>query len=240
MSMVVRFLAALLALGACSPTGYRVIASAPSGPWFQFIYAPISKTVYPRALKEIVGTVRDAQNLVSQTEAASRGGASLSGNQSWFTLDFGVEVRDLRGEYSIANSFASSQVGGLVSMHIDAASSSSGLALSFTESPMFISPFSSDDSTFPSPNMSYDGVLHLDTPLKKGLWTQPSAMLRGGFRYLTIVSTGQGETTISNVSTAISFMTHVEDLRNYSGYFYAQDPVFDDHNFLTKVCFYSS
>ena len=30
-------------------------------------------------------------------------------------------------------------------------------------------------------------------------------------------------------------MPHVEDLRAYTGYFYAIDPVFHDKNFLTKV-----
>lgn len=120
-------------------------------------------------------------------------------------------------------------------MHIDAASSSSELALAFTESPMFISPLTSDDSTYPSANTSYDGVLHLAQPLVVGPWTQPTAMLRGGFRYLTISSTAPGSTTISNVSVAISFAPHFEDLRNYSGYFYARDPVFHDPDFLTKV-----
>ena len=120
-------------------------------------------------------------------------------------------------------------------MHIDSASPTSGLALSFTESPMFISPFTSDDSSYPAPNMSYDGVLHLNTPLERGLWTQPSAILRGGFRYLTIASTASGSTTISNVSVAISFMPHVDDLRDYSGYFHAKDPVFHDADFLTKL-----
>ena len=122
-----------------------------------------------------------------------------------------------------------------MSIHIDSVSSTSGLALSFTESPMFINPFTSDDSSYPSPNMSYDGVLHLDTPLKRGLWTQPTATLRGGFRYLTIVSTAPGESKISNVSTAISFAPHIENLRDYAGYFYAKDPVFHDEDFLTKV-----
>ncbi|KAF7789127.1 hypothetical protein EIP86_000062 [Pleurotus ostreatoroseus] len=83
--------------------------------------------------------------------------------------------------------------------------------------------------------MSYDGVLNLERPLKRGLWTQPAAMLRGGFRYLTVVSTAPGVITISNISVAISFAPHFADLRNYSGYFFAKDPVFHDPNFLIKV-----
>ena len=127
------------------------------------------------------------------------------------------------------------QVGGLISMTFNNVSPSSSLALSFTESPMFISPLTSDDSSYPAPNMSYDGVLHLESPLQEGFWTQPSATLRGGFRYLTLVSTSDASVTVSNVSCAISFMPHVENMREYSGYFFATDPVFHDKDFLTKV-----
>lgn len=31
-------------------------------------------------------------------------------------------------------------------------------------------------------------------------------------------------------------MPHKDDLRDYSGFFYSQDPVFHDVDFLTKVC----
>lgn len=122
-------------------------------------------------------------------------------------------------------------------MNIASSSPSPSLALSFTESPMFISPLTSDDSSYPSPNMSYDGILHLSTPLRSGYWAQPSATLRGGYRFLTFVSTSSTPVSISNITCAISFMPHVQDLRNYSGYFYAKDPVFHDQDFLTKVPF---
>lgn len=100
---------------------------------------------------------------------------------------------------------------------------------------MFISPWTSDDSSYPAPNMSYDGVLRLATPLTPGLWTQPADRLRGGFRYLTVASTASGSTTISNVSVTISFTPHVQDLRDYAGYFCTRDPVFHDPDFLTKI-----
>lgn len=131
------------------------------------------------------------------------------------------------------------QVGGLISMNFDAVETSSSIALSFTESPLFISPTTSDDSADSSANMSYDGVLHVPSPLSTGYWTQPSSRLRGGFRYLTIVLTSDNPVTISNVTCAINFMPNVQDLRNYSGYFYAPDPVYSDRDFLTKVCFIS-
>ena len=112
-----------------------------------------------------------------------------------------------------------------MSLNFDNVSSASSIALSFTESPMFISPLTSDDSTYPSANQSYDGVLEVTSPLPSGFWTQPAERLRGGYRFLTIVSTSDDPVTISNVSCAISFAPHISNLRDYSGYFFASDPV---------------
>ncbi|KAF9007092.1 Six-hairpin glycosidase-like protein [Cyathus striatus] len=172
---------------------------APSGKWDSFNFAPKSKTVYPAAIHSSQGTVKNAQKLVR-----NQGSATLSGQGSWVALDFGVEV------------------GGLISLNFDTVSSTSAISLSFTESPTFIRPTASDDST-------------VAAPLKKGFWTQPSNALRGGFRYLTIVSNSAAAVSISNVSCAISFMPHVDDLRAYSGYFYTQDTGFHDPDFLTKI-----
>ena len=106
-------------------------------------------------------------------------------------------------------------------MNLDSVASTSSLALSFTESPMFIRPTASDDSSTPSASTTYDTVLPITAPLTTGLWTQPAFSLRGGFRFLTIVLTSaEGAVTLSNVSCAISFMPHVDDLRAYTGYFF--------------------
>ncbi|KAH9837900.1 Six-hairpin glycosidase [Rhodofomes roseus] len=188
-----------------------VLASAPSGPWDAFNFAPPARTVYARYIRETGGNVAGATNLLSE------GSAALSGDGSYVTLDFGFEVR------------------GWVSLNFDAVSSDSSISLSFTESPLFISPYNSDDSSYPSANMYYDGVLHVPAPLDAGFWTQPRAQLRGGYRFLTIASTSDNAVSISNVSCEISFMTHVEDMRNYSGYFYASDPNYVDQNFLTRL-----
>jgi hypothetical protein len=126
------------------------------------------------------------------------------------------------------------QVGGLISLNFDSVEATSSIALSFTESPSFIRPTASDDSSFPDESTTYDTVLNVPAPLPTGLWTQPAFSLRGGFRFLTIVSTASQPITISNVSCSISFMPHVDDLRAYTGYFSAADPDFHDPNFLTK------
>ncbi|KAJ6603318.1 glycoside hydrolase family 78 protein [Mycena vulgaris] len=83
--------------------------------------------------------------------------------------------------------------------------------------------------------IALDFGVEVPAPLATGHWTQPSFSLRGGFRFLTIVSTSAAAVTISNVSCSISFMPHVDDLRAYTGYFSAPDPGFHDPNFLTKI-----
>ncbi|KAK0200614.1 Six-hairpin glycosidase [Desarmillaria ectypa] len=166
-----------------------VLALAPSGPWDAFNYARKSKTVYPRDIYKIAGSVSGARYLV----------------------------------------------GGLVSLNFDAVDNTSSVSLSFTESPAFVNPLASDDSSNATPDMNYDGVLTIPAPLSRGRWTQPSYSLRGGFRYLTIVSHSGTTLELSNISCAILFMPHVEDLRAYTGYFSASDPVFHDKYFLTKV-----
>ncbi|KAF9459381.1 Six-hairpin glycosidase [Collybia nuda] len=197
----------------CFPALFVSISGrAPPGAWDVFNYAPTSKTVYPTAIHSVSGSVQNAQGLVGNA-----GSATINGVGSWVALDYGKEV------------------GGLISLNFNTITSTSAISLSFTESPSFIRPTASDDSSFPSENTTYDGVLRVPAPLKTGFWTQPASALRGGFRFLTIVSNANSPVTISNVSCAISFMPHVQDLRAYSGYFYAKDPVFHDEDFLTKV-----
>ncbi|KIY62492.1 glycoside hydrolase family 78 protein [Cylindrobasidium torrendii FP15055 ss-10] len=186
-------------------------ALAPSGPWDAFNFAPSSRTVYPTAIYKLEGTIQGADQLVQNA-----GTATLAPG-SWVALDYGVEV------------------GGLVSITFDIIADNASFALSFTESPMFVNPLASDDSSNSAINMTYDGILDVRAPISEGLWTQPAERLRGGFRYLTIVSKADTDIELSNVSCEISFMPHVEDLRAYTGYFYASDPDFHDEDFLTKI-----
>ncbi|EJD02571.1 glycoside hydrolase family 78 protein [Fomitiporia mediterranea MF3/22] len=189
------------------------LASAPSGPWDAFNFAPESRLVRPTAIFKTEGTIQNSSALLTEAD-----GAMISGNNSWVTLDFGKEI------------------GGLISLNVDShTSENSSLSLSFTESPLFISPTTSDDSVRSVASENYDGVLPLPAPLPSGHWTIPKERLRGGFRFLTIVSNDASDVTISNVSCAITFAPHVENLRDYAGYFYAKDPVFHDEDFLTKV-----
>ena len=63
------------------------LGSAPKGPWDAFNYAPDSRTVRPQTIYNVSGSVKGSDKLL--TEA---GLTTFSGNQSYVTLDFGVEV----------------------------------------------------------------------------------------------------------------------------------------------------
>ena len=124
-------------------------------------------------------------------------------------------------------------------MNLNPASDASSFSLAFSESPLFVRPFASDDSTYPQENTTYDGVEPVSGPLTSGLWTQPSRWLRGGFRYLTIVSNSDDALTISNVTCAIEFSPNSENLRDYAGYFSTKDCGSEDEDFLTKSTFFA-
>ncbi|KAJ6632183.1 glycoside hydrolase family 78 protein [Mycena sp. CBHHK59/15] len=186
---------------------------APAGPWDAFNYAPASKTVRPVSVRTVSGQVSGAHGLVQNFATQ----ATFTGNSSYVVLDWGKEV------------------GGILSLTIDAATPSSQFSLSFTESPEFINPNLSDDSCHVAATMDADGVQSYRAPLQNGLLTQTIGQQRGGFRYLTIVSNNAAALTISNITLQITFMPHWADLRAYPGYFFAADPGFHDADFLTKL-----
>ncbi|KAJ4477471.1 glycoside hydrolase family 78 protein [Lentinula aciculospora] len=192
------------------------IAKAPAGPWDAFNFAPSSRTFLPKSVYATVGQVIGAENLLEN--ATSTEGATVTGNGSYVVLDFGQEV------------------GGRLTFQIDAATSSSSISLSFTESSLFISPTVSDDSCTVSPAHNLDGVLSLPFPLTVNeTFTQTVGDQRGGFRFLTIVSNDNASVIISNVTLNATFMPQLDDLSAYTGYFYAQDSGFHDTDFLTKL-----
>ncbi|KAF9073410.1 glycoside hydrolase family 78 protein [Rhodocollybia butyracea] len=193
-----------------------VAAVAPAGPWDAFNLASSTRGVTPKSVRLTVGQVTGAENLIGNTMSTK--GATIAGNGSYVVLDFGQEV------------------GGRLSIQIDSATSSSALSLSFTESPLFISPTTSDDSCVASFLEDSDGVLSLPPLTSNETYTQTVGDQRGGFRFLTIVSNGEEPVTISNIVLNITFMPQLEDLRAYTGYFFATDTTgFHDPEFLTKL-----
>ncbi|KAF9077676.1 Six-hairpin glycosidase [Rhodocollybia butyracea] len=193
-----------------------VAALAPAGPWDAFNFAPSTRSFTPKSVHSIVGQVTGADNLLGNSKSTH--GATIAGNGSYVVLDFGQEV------------------GGRLSIQIDSATRSSAMALSFTESPLFISPTTSDDSCMSVPTENFDGVLHLPTLTSNETYIQTIGDQRGGFRFLTIVSNGEEPVTISNITLNATFMPQFDDLSAYTGYFYTIDTSgFHDPDFLTKL-----
>lgn len=226
--IIVSFLVALLAP--------PVISIAPAGPWDAFNFAPSGRTFTPKSVHSTVGSVVGAENLLGSAQTTH--GATLSGNGSYIALDFGQEVG-----HTLLMSFTTNsclQVGGRLTFDLESTTSSSTVTLSFTESPMFISPTESDDSCRMSPFNNLDGVLTIPTGLTANeteVYTQTIGDQRGGFRYLTIASTANDvSVTISNLILNATFMPQFDNLNGYTGYFYAIDTTgFHDPDFLTKI-----
>ena len=65
-----------------------VLARAPSGPWDAFNYAPKTRVVSPIAVHTVQGEVSDPESLIRDGLVS----ATLTGNASWVTVDFGKEV----------------------------------------------------------------------------------------------------------------------------------------------------
>ncbi|KAE9398819.1 Six-hairpin glycosidase [Gymnopus androsaceus JB14] len=140
-------------------------------------------------------------------------GATFSGNGSYVVLDFGQEV------------------GGRLTFEIDSTVSASTISLSFTESPMFISPTESDDSCAMSPDNNLDGILSIPTPLGVN-----ETFTQTDFVTSLYASTGDVPVTISNLTLNSTFMPQLDDLTAYTGYFFAKDTSgFHDPDFLTKL-----
>ncbi|CAK5271680.1 unnamed protein product [Mycena citricolor] len=147
-------------------------------------------------------------------------------------------TRDIPGQRFVRRVRLGKELGGILSLTINNATAQSQFSLSFTESAEFISPLKLDDSCQPARLQNWDRIQTFHVPRATGLLTQTVGQQRGGFRFLTIVSASADPLTISNISLAITFMPHWDDLRAYPGYFFAPDPGFHDIDFLTKIWHY--
>ncbi|KAJ3570977.1 hypothetical protein NP233_g4058 [Leucocoprinus birnbaumii] len=190
---------------------FQVLAAVPKGPWDQFNITPKSRDSRPIKVHSVRGEVQDPGALIGS------GTATFAEDGSFVVLDFGQEV------------------GGRVFLNVDSAGENSSLSLSFTESAEFINPATSDSSCRAVASMDGDGIQLLPVPLQRGLFMQTIGELRGGFRYLTIVSNSDAPVGIFGVGVQNSFMPHWDDLTAYTGYFFANDPGFHDPDFLTKL-----
>ena len=75
-------------LALCLSLSLFATASAPPGPWDDFNFSPVSRTVSPTVIYGTSGDVDNADALLS----ADAGSATLRGAGSWVAIDFGKEV----------------------------------------------------------------------------------------------------------------------------------------------------
>jgi hypothetical protein len=133
------------------------------------------------------------------------GSAQLRGNGSQLIFDFEKEV------------------GGIVTVTYSAIGSGS-LGLAFTEAKNWTGEWSDSSNGSFNP----DGALYTTvTTTQESNYTMPDAKMRGGFRYLTLFSVANNNSTINinllDITLEISFQPAWSNLQAYGGYFYSSD-----------------
>jgi hypothetical protein len=176
--------------------GPILAAASSSIPYEQYILAPKSRDLIPPSVYSVNGSVTGAKALTQ----SSGNGATFHGVSS-VTYDFGKNVA------------------GLVSLDVGSSSSSSAfLGVTFSESSLWISSQASDATA----DAGLDTPLWFNVGKGAGKYTPDEKYLRGGFRYLTVVSNTTA--TVSLKSLQVKFLSAPDqDLRAYTGYFHSDD-----------------
>ncbi|WP_405774435.1 alpha-L-rhamnosidase C-terminal domain-containing protein [Streptomyces sp. NBC_00859] len=196
-------------------TAGQAYRKAPAGPWDAHNLSPAGRTVRPVAVYATTGT---AENTGSLSSGHGGGAARLTGTGSSVTLDFGKEV------------------GGFVTVAFAAGSDNDQVVgLTYSELSTYVSPSASDGSNGGSndePAVRYavspGGTVDTakDTPVAGApaeAAAGPAGMLRGGFRYLTVVNETAGAVVLTDVTVRITFAPNASDLRAYPNYFHCDD-----------------
>ncbi|KAJ5323179.1 hypothetical protein N7452_011468 [Penicillium brevicompactum] len=175
--------------------GSLVAAASSDVPYQRYILAPKSRDLVPSSVHNVNGTVTNAQSLTSPSGHATFHGVSS------VTYDFGLNVA------------------GLVTLDVGESSSPSAfLGVTFSESSLWVSDKASDAT----------GDDALDVPLwfqvgkGAGEYTPEEKHLRGGFRYLTVVSNTTATVQLRGLHVNYTAAPD-QDLRAYTGYFHSDD-----------------
>jgi hypothetical protein len=167
------------------------------GPWTANIFAPPSRTVWPRTVLNEVGNLTGSYYPFRTI---------LTGNSSRVTFDFGIEV------------------GGVLTLDYNVRGSAS-IGMAFSESKTHIGEYS-DSSTMTGNRPDGFIVEDASNGTYWNRYSMPDALLRGGFRYLTVFLMNATNTTtarIYNAQVDLSIQPHWSNLRAYQGYFHSSD-----------------
>lgn len=165
------------------------------GTWDANNFSPASRTVSPVSILQQDGSHLAGYPL--EVELAEDG--------PLFIFDFGKEI------------------GGIVTITYSAVGAGS-LGLAFTEAKNWTGQYSDDSNGAFNSTGHPDGALFANiTTTSETNYTMPDAKMRGGFRYLSLFSSGDVQIQVLNIICEISFAPAWSNLRAYGGYFHSSD-----------------
>lgn len=165
----------------------------------EYILMPTSRTLPPVNVRNTTGNLSGAESV---TISNSTGSLLFSGN-STVTFDY------------------KKNIAGVVSLKVTSSSDANQrIGITFSESSLWISTEHSDTTG----NVGFDNMVFIDTP-SAGTFSLPPELLRGGFRYLTLVHNMTGSVEVSAVQTYFTAMPHYSDdqLQSYTGWFHSDE-----------------
>jgi hypothetical protein len=166
-----------------------------TAPWDRYNLAPESRIIRPVSIFTTKGSVENATNILSGKPTG------LIDQGSYITLDFGKNV------------------GGILTLHVASVSAPNRtIGLSFSESSLNVGIKSDDSAGRDTP----DGAILISVSGATN-WTMPPALLRGGFKYLTIFQNSSGRVNIDQVSVYFTASPDLKNPKNYPNYFYSND-----------------
>lgn len=165
-------------------------------PYAEYIYAPSERTLIPKSIYSVNGSVRNPGALVE----ASKEPAVFHGRSS-VTLDF------------------EKNVAGLVTIDLNSTSSElAHIGITFSESSLYISHEACDATA----DAGLDSPLWFSFPRGPGNYTAELKHNRGGFRYMTVVSNTTETVSLNRVLLNFT-AAPTQKLDEYTGYFHSND-----------------
>jgi hypothetical protein len=173
------------------------VTQSPQSVSDKYNYAPASRTIAPKSVYGMNGSIVNPNNVLTGDATA------IVGKGAYLVLDFGKEV------------------GGIITLTFAAASDANqSVGLAFSESSLYVGPSSDQSNGSGTP----DGAIYA-TVAGASTYTMPRKYLRGGFRYLTVFLNSDGWVHLSGVSLEFSPDPERAVPNQYPNYFYSNDEV---------------
>ncbi|PLB50646.1 Six-hairpin glycosidase [Aspergillus steynii IBT 23096] len=166
-------------------------------PYSEYILAPSSRTLTPPSIYRTEGSVSNASSLLHENSTTP---TTLHGKSS-ITFDF------------------QKNIAGLVSLDVsDSSASDAFIGVTFSESSLYVSSEACDATA----DAGLDSPLWFNVGAGSGVYTAEEKHVRGGFRYMTIVSNTTADVSLNSVTVNFTAAPK-QDLTAYTGYFHCDD-----------------